>query len=214
VIGEELAYGCSGIGTAIEANTLAQMPVILAGNDEQKKKYLGRMTEEALKCAYCVTEPGAGSDVAGITTTAERKGNDWYLIPLSSLCLSILCPSLLTFLHRSFIRVINGSKIWITNAGVSNWLFVLAVTDKGASAGKRMTGFIVDSNTPGVSFGDKLVNMGQRCSGPLLLLVCEAHHSSLCPCLSVALSTRYPSRLLRQCGGSEGECVGERGNWI
>jgi acyl-CoA dehydrogenase len=62
------------------------------------------------------------------------------------------------------VRVINGSKIWITNAGVSNWLFVLAVTDKGASAGRRMTGFIVDSDSPGVSFGEKLVNMGQRCS--------------------------------------------------
>jgi hypothetical protein len=94
VIGEELAYGCSGIGTAIEANTLAQMPVILAGNDEQKKKYLGRMTEEALKCAYCVTEPGAGSDVAGITTTAERKGNDWYLTPVLSLSLYPLSVSL------------------------------------------------------------------------------------------------------------------------
>ena len=55
------------------------MPVILAGNDEQKKKYLGRMTEAPLKCAYGVTEPGAGSDVAAITTTAEKKGNDWYL---------------------------------------------------------------------------------------------------------------------------------------
>ena len=53
VIGEEIAYGCSGIGTAIEANTLAQMPVILAGNDAQKKKYLGRMTEEPLKCGKC-----------------------------------------------------------------------------------------------------------------------------------------------------------------
>lgn len=68
-------------------------------------------------------------------------------------------------------RVINGSKIWITNAGVSNWLFVLAVTDKSAGAGKRMTGFIVDSNTPGVSFGDKLINMGQRCSGKLFLII-------------------------------------------
>lgn len=64
-----------------------------------------------------------------------------------------------------FGRVINGAKLWITNAGVSNWMFVLAVTDKSASAGKRMTGFIVDSDTPGVSFGEKLVNMGQRCSG-------------------------------------------------
>ncbi len=64
-----------------------------------------------------------------------------------------------------YCRVINGSKLWITNAGVSDWMFVLAVTDKGAGAGRRMTGFIVESNTPGVSFGDKLVNMGQRCSG-------------------------------------------------
>ena len=137
IIGEEIAYGCSGIGTAIEANTLAQMPVILAGNDDQKKRYLGRMTEEALKCAYCVTEPGAGSDVAAIQTRAEKVGDDW---------------------------VINGSKLWITNAGVSNWLFVLAVTDPTAGAGRAMTGFIVDSDTPGVSFGEKLVNMGQRCS--------------------------------------------------
>jgi acyl-CoA dehydrogenase len=53
------------------------MPVILAGNHEQKKKYLGRMTEAPLKCAYGVTEPGAGSDVAGIKTTATKKGNDW-----------------------------------------------------------------------------------------------------------------------------------------
>lgn len=138
IIGEELAYGCSGIGTAIEANTLAQMPVILAGSSDQKKKYLGRMTEEPLKCAYCVTEPGAGSDVANILTRAEKKGTEGYLL--------------------------NGSKLWITNAGVSNWLFVLAVTDPTASAGRRMSGFIVDSNSPGVVFGDKLVNMGQRCS--------------------------------------------------
>lgn len=69
-------------------------------------------------------------------------------------------------------RVINGSKLWITNAGVSDWMFVLAVTDKAAGAGRRMTGFIVDSNNPGVSFGDKLVNMGQRCSGaPIVLML-------------------------------------------
>lgn len=60
LITEELAYGCTGIQTAGEANTLAEAPVILAGNDAQKKKYLGRMTEEPLMAAYCVTEPGAG----------------------------------------------------------------------------------------------------------------------------------------------------------
>jgi acyl-CoA dehydrogenase len=60
ILSEELAYGCTGIQTAAEANGLAEAPVILAGNDAQKKKYLGRMTEEALMCAYCVTEPGLG----------------------------------------------------------------------------------------------------------------------------------------------------------
>lgn len=74
LISEELAYGCSGIQTAMEANGLAEAPVIVAGNKEQKAKYLGRMTEEPLVASYCVTEPGAGSDVAGISTRAEKKG--------------------------------------------------------------------------------------------------------------------------------------------
>ncbi|KAK1786261.1 hypothetical protein P4O66_017961 [Electrophorus voltai] len=77
LITEELAYGCTGVQTAIEANSLGQMPVILCGNDAQKKKYLGRLTEEPLMCAYCVTEPGAGSDVAGIKTRAEKKGDEY-----------------------------------------------------------------------------------------------------------------------------------------
>jgi len=89
VIQEELAYACTGMQTAIEANSLAEMPVIVAGNDAQKKKYLGRMTEAPLQAAYGVTEPGAGSDVAGIKTTAVKKGDGY---------------------------VLNGSKMWITNA--------------------------------------------------------------------------------------------------
>jgi acyl-CoA dehydrogenase len=79
IIGEELAYGCTGIMTAMEANGLAEAPVIIAGSHEQKQKYLGRMTEEPLQAAYCVTEPGAGSDVAGAKTTAVRKGDAWVL---------------------------------------------------------------------------------------------------------------------------------------
>jgi acyl-CoA dehydrogenase len=59
IISEELAWGCSGISTALEGNTLAESPVIIAGNDAQKKKYLGRMTESPIMAAYCVTEPGA-----------------------------------------------------------------------------------------------------------------------------------------------------------
>merc|ERR1719162_2382229 len=107
----------------------------------KKKEYLGRCIDAPIKVAYGVSEPGAGSDVAAIQTHAKQVGDDF---------------------------VINGSKIWITNGGVAQesggWYFVLAVTDKSARAGGRMTGFIVDADTPGISVGAKLVNMGQRCS--------------------------------------------------
>lgn len=138
LITEEIAYGCTGIQTAIEANSLGQMPVIIAGNEAQQK-YLGRMTEEPLMCAYCVTEPGAGSDVAGLKTRAEKKGDEY---------------------------IINGQKMWITNGGKANWYFLLARTnpDPKSSTGKAFTGFIVDADTPGVQPGRKEMNMGQRCS--------------------------------------------------
>eukprot|EP01064_Diplonema_japonicum_P001641 TRINITY_DN1107_c0_g1_i1.p1 TRINITY_DN1107_c0_g1~~TRINITY_DN1107_c0_g1_i1.p1 ORF type:complete len:393 (+),score=122.83 TRINITY_DN1107_c0_g1_i1:43-1221(+) len=104
IITEELAYGCTGVTTALEANGLASAPVLVAGTDEQKKNFLGRLTEEPLKAAYCVTEPGAGSDVQGLKTKAVRKGDEW---------------------------VVSGSKMWITNGGVANWFFVLANSDEG-----------------------------------------------------------------------------------
>lgn len=115
------------------------MPVILAGSDTQKKKYLGRLTEEPLMCAYCVTEPGAGSDVAGIKTRAVKMGDEY---------------------------VVNGQKMWITNGGKANWYFLLARTnsDPKCPAGKAFTGFIVDADTPGIQIGRKEMNMGQRCS--------------------------------------------------
>lgn len=137
LIGEELAYGCTGIMTAMEANGLAAAPVILAGSEEQKKEYLGRLTEAPLQAAYCVTEPGAGSDVAGLATTAVKKGDDW---------------------------VINGNKMWITNGGVANWYFVLAKTDPTKGAGSGFTAFVLDADTPGITVGRKEINLGQRCS--------------------------------------------------
>lgn len=94
MITEEIAYGCTGVGTALEGNNLAEAPVILAGNEAQKKKYLGRMCEEPLQAGYCVTEPQAGSDVAGAQTRAEKKGDKY---------------------------ILNGQKMWITNGGVANW---------------------------------------------------------------------------------------------
>jgi acyl-CoA dehydrogenase len=137
LIGEELAYGCTGIMTAMEANGLAEAPLIVAASHEQKMKYLGRMCEEPLQAAYCVTEPGAGSDVGAAKTSAVKKGDDW---------------------------VLNGNKMWITNGGVANWYFVLAKTDASAKTGAAFTGFIVDADSAGIIVGRKEVNMGQRCS--------------------------------------------------
>ncbi|RMZ93340.1 medium-chain specific acyl- mitochondrial [Brachionus plicatilis] len=143
LITEELAYGCTGVSTAIEANSLGQAPVIYAGNHEQKKKYLSRMVEpgqeKPLMSAYCVTEPVAGSDVAGIKTRAEKKGDEY---------------------------ILNGQKMWITNGGYANWYFVLARTnsDPKCPASKAFTGFIVEADTEGVIKGRKEWNMGQRAS--------------------------------------------------
>ncbi len=136
LIAEELSSFCSGMYTALEANSLAQAPLIVAGSQEQKKKFLGPMTEAPLLAAYGVTEPGAGSDVQGIKTVAKKVGNDY---------------------------VINGSKMWITNASVANWYFVLAYTDPSKGV-QGMTGFIVPRSTPGIEVGKKEKNLGQRCS--------------------------------------------------
>ena len=125
----------------MEANLLAAMPVMIGGTKEQKDKYLGRLIDAPIQAAYGVSEPGAGSDVAAIQTRAEKKGDEW---------------------------VINGSKTWITSGGRAQesggWYFVLAVTDADAKAGQRMTGFVVDADTPGIEVGAKLKNMGQKCS--------------------------------------------------
>ena len=96
IIAEEMAYACTGMETAIEANSLGSMPLLVGGSDELKKEYLGRLLAEPLQAAYGVTEPGAGSDVAGIKTKAELVGDEY---------------------------ILNGEKMWITNGGVANWYF-------------------------------------------------------------------------------------------
>jgi len=98
---EEFATGCSGIATALDGNGLSQYPVILAGTDEQKRRFLAPMIEELMFSAYAVTEPEAGSDVARVKTIAVKVGNDY---------------------------VLNGVKWWITNGSVASWYFVLART--------------------------------------------------------------------------------------
>lgn len=136
IIEEELSWGCSGITTAITANSLGQIPVIIAGNEAQKKKWLSPFTSEHHICAYAVTEPGCGSDVAAIQTTAVKKGDKY---------------------------ILNGQKMWITGAGHARWYFVLAKTDRDA-AHKGMSAFVVPRELPGVSVGKKEHNMGQCAS--------------------------------------------------
>jgi acyl-CoA dehydrogenase len=136
LIAEEIAWGCTGIGTAMEANTLAEAPIIVGGSEDQKKKFLTPMTREFRLAAYCVTEPQAGSDVQGIKTTARKVGDDY---------------------------VLKGSKMWITNGDVADWYFVVAYTDP-AQRYKGMSAFVVPRDTPGIVVGKKEQNMGQRAS--------------------------------------------------
>jgi acyl-CoA dehydrogenase len=136
LIAEELAHGCMGISLSIMANNLAIVPTKLAGTEEQKKKYLGRIMEKDQFCAYALTEPEVGSDPGALKTTAVKKGDKW---------------------------ILNGVKRWITGGGVGQWFVVFATTDPSARH-KGITAFLVDRDFPGVSIGKKEDMMGQRAS--------------------------------------------------
>jgi acyl-CoA dehydrogenase len=134
LIGEELCWGCSGIGTSIVANILGALPVLIAGSEEQQREWLAPLLEEPILCSFALTEPNAGSDVSGIQTTAVRRGDEY---------------------------VVNGSKMFITNAGQAEWVTVFASTDK--SAGHRgLSAFVVPTGTEGVFVEKHLDKMGQR----------------------------------------------------
>ncbi len=102
LVGEEINWGCTGIGTSIGANGLGAGPVIIAGTDEQKAAWLPPLLEQPILCSFGLSEPEAGSDVARLKTTAERRGDEY---------------------------VLNGSKTFITNAGYAAWTVVFAKTD-------------------------------------------------------------------------------------
>jgi acyl-CoA dehydrogenase len=136
IVNEELAWGCSGIQTALMLNSLASWPIILGGNEQQKQSYLPRLTQGGEMAAYCLTEPAAGSDVAGILTTAVRKSDEY---------------------------ILNGSKMWITNAPVANFFSVFAKTDPAAGH-RGMSCFVVERDTPGVSVSKPIHKMGQHAS--------------------------------------------------
>ncbi len=133
---EELGAGCIGIGIGIEANTLALTPLLLAANDEQQKEFYGRINEEQGVAAYALTEPNAGSDVQGIKTTAIKKGDKY---------------------------IINGHKRFITNAEVSTFLTVFALTDPERGS-RSLSAIVVPTNSPGVEIKPHVMKMGQRAS--------------------------------------------------
>ncbi len=132
--GEEINWGCSGIGTAICANGLGAGPVILAGSEEQKAEWLPLLIEEPILCSFGLSEPDAGSDVARMKTTAVRRGNEY---------------------------VLNGSKTFITNAGYAAWTVVFAKTDP-EKGHRGISAFVVPMDAPGVTIEKHLDKMGQR----------------------------------------------------
>jgi acyl-CoA dehydrogenase len=133
---EELAFGCTGIQTSMTANVLAATPILIAGNDDQKKKYLGMLTSEPVFAAYALTEPAAGSDAAGIQARCRKDGNDW---------------------------IVNGSKCFITNAAWASWYIVFATVDPSLRHSGIMA-FVIDRDAPGVSVGKTEDKLGQRAS--------------------------------------------------
>ncbi len=133
---EELGAGCVGIGICIDATTLALTPLLIAGSEEQKKKYFGELLEKQATAAYCLTEPNAGSDVAGIKSAAIKKGDKY---------------------------ILNGHKRFITNGEVADLHIVFALTDPSRGA-RSLSVFVVPTDSPGVEIVSRLNKMGQKAS--------------------------------------------------
>ncbi len=133
---EELGAGCVGIGICMDANTLALTPLLLGASEEQKKRFFGQIVESKGVAAYALTEPNAGSDVAGIQSTAILHGDKY---------------------------ILNGHKRFITNGAVSEFITVFAMVnpEKGA---RSLSAFVVPTKSPGVKVVSNLQKMGQRAS--------------------------------------------------
>lgn len=134
LIQEELNYGCSGISNSISANDLATLPVLLAGSDAQKRTYLGALVEKLTFCAFAITEPGAGSDVAAMSTTYRREGDSF---------------------------VINGTKHFISNGSMADWIVTFATADKRLKH-SGISCFVFASNLPGITRNRMHGKLGQR----------------------------------------------------
>lgn len=133
---EELSRACLGVSTTYAANALGTYPMLLFGSEEQKKKYLPDIAVGKRLAAFGLTEANAGSDAAGIQTTAKLEGNEY---------------------------ILNGTKQWITNGGEAEIYTIIAMTDKSKGA-RGASAFVVEKGTPGFQFGKKEKKMGIRAS--------------------------------------------------
>jgi alkylation response protein AidB-like acyl-CoA dehydrogenase len=130
---EEVARACGSSSLIPAVNKLGSMPLILGGNDDQKKRWLPRLVKGE-GFSYCLSESEAGSDASAMRTKVERSGDGW---------------------------ILNGSKKWITNAGESEFYSVIAQGDPSLGS-KGITAFMVEKSDPGVSFGAPEKKMGMR----------------------------------------------------
>jgi len=143
---EELSRVCGSTGVTLSAHlSLCANPIFMFGTEEQKQTFLTPLATGEKLGAFGLTEPSAGSDAGGTKTTATRDGDDW---------------------------ILNGSKIFITNAGDAETYVVLARSDKSAEKHRGISAYIVEKGTPGFSFGKKEAKMGIR-SSPTMELVFE-----------------------------------------
>lgn len=136
LMAEELAYGCAAIATSIMCNHLGALPLMVAGTEAQKQKYLTKVAEEFCFISYCCSEPDAGSDVAGMKTKLVKDGDGW---------------------------ILNGQKRWITNGGYAELYTGFATVDPKLRH-KGITGFVIERDAKGVSVGKKEKKLGQRAS--------------------------------------------------
>ncbi len=136
IVVEEMARGCAGITTSIMCNDLGLSPILVGGSDEQKKLWLGLLAEEFKLIAFCLSEPGAGSDVAGLQLHAKKDGDGY---------------------------VLEGTKSWITNGGEADFYTVFATLDR-SSRHEGLCAFVVPRDAPGLEPGKKEDKLGQRAS--------------------------------------------------
>ena len=134
---EEVAKVCASTAVVLMVHELGSMPIFLAANEEQKARWLPELATGEALAAFGLTEPGAGSDVAGLRTRAVRDGDDY---------------------------VINGRKVFISHADVAKYICLAVVTDPELPASKGQSIIVVEQGTPGFSIGQKEDKLGIRAS--------------------------------------------------